>query len=68
MLGQKEPDGHTTTGPNTGLPVSRLGVGLAEIGGLDLAEARQAAEVLNLALDSGVTFFDTSACMTIVRR
>ncbi len=46
----------------TGLPVSRLGVGLAEIGGLDLAEARQAAEVLNLALDSGVTFFDTSAC------
>jgi len=46
----------------TGLPVSRLGVGLAEIGGLELVEARQAAEVLNLALDSGVTFFDTSAC------
>ena len=46
----------------TGLEVSRLGVGLAEIGGLDLAEAKQAAEVLNLALDSGITFFDTAAC------
>jgi len=46
----------------TGLAISRLGVGLAEIGGLDLAEAKQAAEVLNLALDSGMTFFDTAAC------
>ncbi|MCD6286484.1 MAG: aldo/keto reductase [Anaerolineae bacterium] len=46
----------------TGLEISRLGVGLAEIGGLDLAEAKQAAEVLNLALDSGITFFDTAAC------
>ncbi len=46
----------------TGLRVSRLGVGLAEIGDLRLAEARQAADVLNLALDSGVTFFDTAAC------
>ena len=46
----------------TGLLVSRLGVGLAEIGGLDLGEARRAEEVLNLALDNGVTFLDTSAC------
>jgi len=46
----------------TGLEISRLGVGLAEIGGLDLAEAKQAAEVVNLALDSGITFFDTAAC------
>ncbi|MBN1246325.1 MAG: aldo/keto reductase [Anaerolineae bacterium] len=46
----------------TGLTVSRLGVGLAEIGGLDLAEAKQAGEVLNLALDNGITFFDTAAC------
>ena len=46
----------------TALEISRLGVGLAEIGGLDLAEAKQAAEVLNLALDSGITFFDTAAC------
>ena len=52
----------------TGLMISRLGVGLSEIGGLDLQEAQQAAEVLNLALDSapgppgGVAFLDTSAC------
>jgi aryl-alcohol dehydrogenase-like predicted oxidoreductase len=46
----------------TGLKVSRLGVGLAEIGELELDEAKLAAEVLNLALDSGITFFDTSAC------
>lgn len=46
----------------TGLEISRLGVGLAEIGGLDLAATKQAAEVLNLALDNGITFFDTSAC------
>jgi aryl-alcohol dehydrogenase-like predicted oxidoreductase len=46
----------------TGLTISRLGVGLAEIGDLDLDEAKQASEVLNLALDSGITFFDTAAC------
>lgn len=46
----------------TGLVVSRLGIGLAEIGGLALDEAKQAAEVLNLALDNGITFLDTSAC------
>ena len=46
----------------TGLEISRLGVGLAEIGGLDLTEAKQAAEVVNLALDGGITFFDTAPC------
>ncbi len=46
----------------TGLEVSRLGVGLAEIGGLDLNEAKRAAEVLNIALDNGVNFLDTAAC------
>ncbi|MGC9348447.1 MAG: aldo/keto reductase [Anaerolineae bacterium] len=46
----------------TGLEVSRLGVGLAEISSFDLADAKQAAEVLNLALDNGVTFLDTAAC------
>lgn len=46
----------------TGLEISRLGVGLSEIGGLELDEAKQAAEVLNTALDNGITFFDTSAC------
>jgi hypothetical protein len=44
------------------LEVSRLGVGLAEISGLDLAEAKQAAKVLNLALDNGINFLDTAAC------
>ncbi|MGC9522347.1 MAG: aldo/keto reductase [Anaerolineae bacterium] len=46
----------------TGLRVSRLGVGLAEIGGLELDEAQQAAEVLNVALDNGINFLDTAAC------
>lgn len=46
----------------TGLEISRLGVGLSEIGGLDLDEAKRAGEVLNLALDNGITFFDTAAC------
>jgi aryl-alcohol dehydrogenase-like predicted oxidoreductase len=52
----------TRTLGRTGLKVSRLGIGLAEIGGLALEEAKRAAEVLNLALDSGITFLDTSAC------
>ncbi len=47
---------------NTGLTVSRLGVGLSEIGGLDLDEVKQAEQVLNRALDGGITFLDTSAC------
>ena len=50
----------------TGLEVSRLGVGLAEIGyGLTLAEEAQAAHVLNAALDRGINFLDTSACYSI---
>jgi len=52
----------TRTLGRTGLEVSRLGFGLAEIGGLELAASRQAARVLNLALDNGITFFDTAAC------
>jgi aryl-alcohol dehydrogenase-like predicted oxidoreductase len=52
----------TRTLGKTGLTISRLGVGLAEIGGFDLEEAKKAGEVLNLALDSGITFFDTAAC------
>lgn len=52
----------TRTLGKTGLTISRLGVGLSEIGGLDLDESKQAAEVLNTALDNGITFFDTSAC------
>jgi aryl-alcohol dehydrogenase-like predicted oxidoreductase len=46
----------------TGLQVSRLGVGLAEIGGLTFEEEQQAGQVLNTALDQGITFLDTAAC------
>jgi aryl-alcohol dehydrogenase-like predicted oxidoreductase len=52
----------TRTLGRTGLKVSRLGIGLAEIGGLALDEAKQAVEILNLALDHGITFLDTAAC------
>ena len=47
---------------NTGLSVSRLGVGLSEIGGLSLDDYKEAEKVLNSALDGGITFLDTSAC------
>lgn len=46
----------------TGLLVSRLGVGLSEIGGLSLTEYKVVAEILNEALDHGLNFLDTSAC------
>lgn len=50
----------------TGLKVSRLGAGLAEIGlRLSLAEEERAGEVLNAALDKGVNFLDTAACYDI---
>jgi aryl-alcohol dehydrogenase-like predicted oxidoreductase len=44
----------------TGLQVSRLGAGLAEIG--ELKDAATAAEVLNTALDGGINYLDTAAC------
>jgi len=51
---------------NTGLQVTRLGVGLFEIGSeLSLEEAEQAGAVLNAALDRGVNFLDTAACYGI---
>jgi aryl-alcohol dehydrogenase-like predicted oxidoreductase len=46
----------------TGLKVSRLGVGLAEMGRLSLAEAATAGRLLNAALDGGINFLDTAAC------
>jgi aryl-alcohol dehydrogenase-like predicted oxidoreductase len=47
----------------TGLEVSRLGVGLAEIGfELTMSNEAQASKVLNTALDAGMTFLDTAAC------
>ncbi len=50
----------------TGLSVSRLGVGLAEIGfELTLEEVERAGRVLNTALDNGITFLDTAACYDI---
>ncbi len=50
----------------TGLEVSRLGVGLAEIGTeLSFDDVDQVSELLNIALDSGINFLDTSACYSI---
>jgi aryl-alcohol dehydrogenase-like predicted oxidoreductase len=50
----------------TGLEVSRLGAGLAEMGfGFTLDDAAQAARVLNAALDGGVNFLDTAACYDV---
>lgn len=46
----------------TGLKVSRLGIGLAEIGNLSMDEVAQAAHILNTALDAGIAFLDTAAC------
>jgi aryl-alcohol dehydrogenase-like predicted oxidoreductase len=46
----------------TGLRVSLLGIGLSELGGLELEEEARASEILNTALDRGITFLDTSAC------
>lgn len=52
-----------TTLGNTGLKVSRLGAGLAEIGEqLTIADIEQASQVLNAALDGGINFLDTAAC------
>ena len=51
---------------NTGLQVSRLGVGLAEIGfELTLSDIQEASKVLNVALDNGITFLDTAECYDI---
>ena len=46
----------------TGLQVSRLGLGLAAIGGYSVDEPQQAERVLNSALDAGITFLDTAEC------
>lgn len=47
---------------DTDLRVSRLGVGLSELGDLSLKDVGTAARVLNTALDKGINFFDTAAC------
>lgn len=51
---------------NTGLQVSRLGIGLAEIGvQITHEEGSEAARVLNIALDNGINFLDTAGCYGI---
>ncbi len=53
----------TRTLGKTGLKASRLGIGLAEIGGLQGAEAQEQVDILlNTSLDNGVNFLDTAAC------
>ena len=50
----------------TGLRVSRLGVGLVEIGvQLSEGETELAGRVLNTALDGGINFLDTAECYGI---
>ncbi len=50
----------------TGLRVSRLGVGLVEIGiQLTEGETDLAGRLLNIALDGGINFFDTAECYGI---
>lgn len=58
----------TTTLGKTELEVSVLGAGLAEIGyelSLSAADAVQAGEVLNRALDNGISFLDTAECYQV---
>ena len=48
---------------NTGLKVSRLGLGLAEIGyELTSEHTLEASNLLNTALDNGINFLDTASC------
>ena len=49
---------------STDILVSRLGVGLSEIGYAAVEDGR-ASEVLNIALDNGINFLDTAACYNI---
>ncbi len=52
----------TTSLGKTGLKVSRLGVGLAEIGRLSTDDVGKAGRILGGALDGGINFFDTAEC------
>ena len=52
-----------TTLGKTGLEISRLGIGLSEIGFiLSADDEKTAGDVLNSALDNGINFLDTAAC------
>ncbi len=46
----------------TGLEISRLGVGLSEISNFTLSDVKTVSRMLNMALDEGINFLDTSAC------
>ncbi len=51
---------------NTNLEVSRLGIGLSEIGyDLTMNDEAVAGNILNRALDRGINFLDTAACYGI---
>jgi hypothetical protein len=55
-----------TTLGRTGLKVSRLGVGLVEIGRhLKLDDVDEAGRLLNAALDNGINFLDTAECYDV---
>ena len=50
----------------TGLEISRLGIGLSEIGfNLSFDDEKTVADVLNSALDNGINFLDTAACYNL---
>ena len=55
----------TTILGRTGLQISRLGMGLAEIGRLTMQEVADVEHLVNSALDSGINFLDTAACYGI---
>ena len=50
---------------STGLEVTRLGMGLAEIGELRLADSSELSQLRNATLDAGINFLDTAACYGI---
>jgi aryl-alcohol dehydrogenase-like predicted oxidoreductase len=45
---------------STGLVVSEVGMGCSRLGGVLSGDARDEADLLRAAIDSGITFFDTS--------
>ena len=56
----------TTVLGKTGLEVTRLGIGLSELGyNIPEGEEDKATQVLNTALDQGINFLDTAACYAL---
>jgi aryl-alcohol dehydrogenase-like predicted oxidoreductase len=62
MSNTEETDMQMAALGRTGLEVSRLGVGLVEIGSLTPEDTATAERVLAGALDGGINFFDTAEC------